>query len=347
MINFSKISNWKPSKNALEIETIDAHTEGEPLRVVIKGFPSLKGNTILEKRNHIIKNYDHIRKAIMLEPRGHADMYGAVITESEKKSSDFGVIFMHNDGYSTGCGHAVIAISKILAETGAIKITEPETEINMDVPSGTIKAFVEVKNKVAHSVRFINVPSFVEKMDAKIIIPDLGDINYDLAFGGAYYAIVNADEVGLDSQDLKTGSVIDLGMKIKNAITKEVKIKHPNIVEMNFLYGTIFTFPPSNKNNHSKNICVFANGEVDRSPTGTGVSARAAVHFARNEIKLNETIKIESIIGSTFEVKVIEKIKIGPLNGVIPEVKGTANITGKNTFWIDSSDTIGEGFMLR
>ena len=294
-----------------------------------------------------IKNYDYIRKAIMLEPRGHADMYGAIITEPEKKSSDFGVIFMHNDGYSTGCGHAVIAISKILAETGAIKITEPETEINMDVPSGTIKAFVEIKNKTAHSIRFINVPSFVERMGAKILIPKLGNINYDLAFGGAYYAIVNADEVGLDPQDLETSSVIDLGMKIKNAIAKKVKIKHPNIVEMNFLYGTIFTFPPTNINNHSKNICVFANGEVDRSPTGTGVSARAAVHFARNEIKLNETIKIESIIGSTFEVKVIEKIKIGPLNGVIPEVIGTANITGKNTFWIDSSDNIGEGFMLR
>ena len=347
MINLSKISNWKPSKNVIEIKTIDAHTEGEPLRVVIKGFPSLKGNTILEKRNHIIKNYDHIRRAIMLEPRGHADMYGAIITEPEKKSSDFGVIFMHNDGYSTGCGHAVIAISKILAETGAIKITEPETEINMDVPSGTIKAFVKIKNEIAYSIRFINVPSFVEKMDAKILIPKLGNINYDLAFGGAYYAIVNADEVGLDRQRLETSNVIDLGMKIKNAIAKEVKIKHPNIVEMNFLYGTIFTFSAINKNNHSKNICVFANGEVDRSPTGTGVSARAAVHFAKNEIKLNETIKIESIIGSTFEVKVIEKIKIGPLNGVIPEVKGTANITGKNTFWIDSSDNIGEGFMLR
>ena len=347
MIDFTKILSWKPSKNFLEIKTIDAHTEGEPLRVVIKGFPTLKGKTILEKRNNIIKDYDHIRKAIMLEPRGHADMYGAVITEPEKKSSDFGVIFMHNDGYSTGCGHAVIAISKILIETGAIETIEPETEINMDVPSGTIKSFVEVKNKIVQSIRFINVPSFVEKMDAKIFIPKVGNINYDLAFGGAYYAIVSADEVGLTHLATKTSNVIELGMKIKKAIANEVEIKHPYIVEMNFLYGTIFTFDPINKSNHSKNICVFANGEVDRSPTGTGVSARAAVHFARNEIKLNETIKIESIIGSTFEVKVIEKIKIGSLNGIIPEVRGTANIIGKNTFWIDPLDNIGEGFMLR
>lgn len=347
MIDFSKISNWKPSKNFLEIKTIDAHTEGEPLRVVISGFPNLEGNTILEKRNHIIQNYDHIRKAIMLEPRGHADMYGAIITEPEKNSSDFGVIFMHNDGYSTGCGHAVIAISKILIETSAIDIVEPETEINMDVPSGTIRSFVEVKNKIIQSIRFINVPSFVEKMDAKIFIPKYGNINYDLAFGGAYYAIVNADSVGLNNDSTTTSNVIELGMKIKNAIASEVKIKHPNMDEMNFLYGTIFTFNPINKNNHSKNICVFANGEVDRSPTGTGVSARAAVHFARNEINVNETIKIESIIGSTFEVKVIDKIKIGDVNAIIPEVKGNANIIGKNTFWIDPSDSIGQGFMLR
>ena len=346
MIDISTISKWSPKNKWLEIKTIDAHTEGEPLRIVISGIPFLKGRTVLEKRNHMMKKFDHVRKAIMLEPRGHADMYGAIIVEPDKKKSDFGVIFMHNEGYSTGCGHAVIAISKVLVETGVIKLNEPETEINMDVPSGTIKAFVKTKNKKVNSVRFINVPSFVEKLDAEISTPKFGLIKYDLAFGGAYYAIVNSSNLDLRS-DSTLGAFIDVGMEIKNSIIRETNIEHPTITDMNFLYGIIFTFEPLDKNNHSRNVCVFANGEVDRSPTGTGVSARAAVHFKRGEIKLNETLTIESILGSTFKVSVLRETKLGSLNAIIPEVEGTANIVGKNTFWIDPDDDIGKGFMLR
>ena len=346
MIDISTISKWSPKNKWLEIKTIDAHTEGEPLRIVISGIPFLKGKTVLEKRNHMMKKFDHVRKAIMLEPRGHADMYGAIIVEPDKKNSDFGVIFMHNEGYSTGCGHAVIAISKVLVETGVIKLNEPETEINMDVPSGTIKAFVKTKNKKVNSVRFINVPSFVEKLDAEISTPKLGLINYDLAFGGAYYAIVNGSNLGLSSGST-IGEFIDVGMDIKNSIIRETEIEHPTITDMNFLYGTIFTFEALDKKNHSRNVCVFANGEVDRSPTGTGVSARAAVHYKRGEIKLNETVAIESILGSTFKVSVLRETKLGSLNAIITEVEGTANIVGKNTFWIDPDDDIGQGFMLR
>ena len=158
-------------------------------------------------------------------------------------------------------------------------------------------------------------------------------------------AIVNADNLELDTNNINM--VIKVGMLIKNSINNQVKILHPQESEMNFLYGTIFTFKPKNKNNHSRNICVFANGEIDRSPTGTGVSARAAVHYARDEISLDETITIESIIGSTFEVSVIEETKIGDKNAVIPQVVGTANIIGKNTFWIDPLDEKGQGFFLR
>ena len=346
MIDISSISKWSPKNKWLEINTIDAHTEGEPLRIVISGLPILKGETVLEKRNYMMKKFDYVRKAIMLEPRGHADMYGAIIVEPDKKDSDFGVIFIHNEGYSTGCGHAVIGISKVLVETGVIKLNEPKTEINMDVPSGTIKAFVKSKNKKVSSVRFINVPSFVEKLDAEIMTPTLGLIKYDLAFGGAYYAIVNGRNFNL-SINSTISEFIDIGMEIKHTIIKEVKIEHPTIADMNFLYGTIFTFKPLDKKNHSRNVCVFANGEIDRSPTGTGVSARAAVHFKRGEIKLKETLTIESILGSTFKVSVLEEASLGSLNAIIPEVEGTANIVGKHTFWIDPDDDIGKGFMLR
>ena len=186
MINVSKVLSWKPPDNWLEIKTIDAHTGGEPLRIIIDGYPELSGNSMLEKRKDAKDRFDYIRKALMLEPRGHADMYGAIITEPEKDDSDFGVIFMHNDGYSTGCGHAVLAIAKTFVETGLIKKIEPETMIKMDVPSGQITAFAQVDNGNVHGARFINVPSFVEYLDAEIEIPVYGKIKYDLAFGGAY-----------------------------------------------------------------------------------------------------------------------------------------------------------------
>ena len=347
MTNVSKILEWRPPSEWLEIKTIDVHTGGEPLRIIIDGYPTLSGNTILEKRKCAKENFDFIRKALMLEPRGHADMYGVIITEPETDEADFGVIFMHNDGYSTGCGHAVIAVTKTFVETGLIKPIEPETMIRMDVPSGHIKAFAQVENGNVISARFINVPSFVELLDAEIEVPDYGKIKYDLAFGGAYYAIVNTNDLGLEFEPKDVNEIINFGMSIKRAVIEKEEIMHPTEPEMNFLYGTIFTSKPKNQNNHSRNICVFANGEVDRSPTGTGVSARAAVHYARKEINLGDPITIESIIGSTFTVSVLEETKIGKKDAVIPQVLGTANITGMNTFWIDPLDEKGQGFILR
>jgi len=348
MINVSKVLSWEPPDNWLEIKTIDAHTGGEPLRIIIDGYPELSGNTILEKRKDAKDRFDYIRKALMLEPRGHADMYGAIITEPEKDDSDFGVIFMHNDGYSTGCGHAVLAITKTFVETGLIEKTEPETMIKMDVPSGQIAAFAQVDNGNVQGARFINVPSFVEHLDAEIEIPVYGKIKYDLAFGGAYYAIINVDDnISIDFQPENITEIIKMGMSIKRSISDKVEIKHPLEPDMNFLYGVIFSFSPEIKDNHSRNICVFANGEVDRSPTGTGVSARAAIHYARNELSLDQPIKIESIVGSTFQVSVIKETIINGKGAIIPQVVGTANVISKNVFWIDPKDEIGKGFTLR
>ena len=215
MINVSKVLSWEPPDNWLEIKTIDAHTGGEPLRIIIDGYPELSGNTILEKRKDAKDRFDYIRKALMLEPRGHADMYGAIITEPEKDDSDFGVIFMHNDGYSTGCGHAVLAITKIFVETGLIEKNEPETMIKMDVPSGQITAFVQVDKDYVYGARFINVPSFVEFLDAEIELPFYGKIKYDLAFGGAYYAIIDVDDIGIDFKPENITEIIKMGMLIK------------------------------------------------------------------------------------------------------------------------------------
>ena len=347
MINISKINNWTPPKNWQEIKTIDAHTGGEPLRIIIDGYPDLVGQTLLEKRTYAQKNHDNFRKAFLWEPRGHADMYGAIIVEPDTSGADFGVIFIHNEGYSTGCGHAVIALTKVIVETGLIPMMEPETEVKMDTPSGFIQSFAQVKNDEVTGVRFQNVPSFVQALDAEVDVLGFGKIKYDLAFGGAFYAFVDVSQVGLDCTEEYHNALVDVGKKIKQAVMDKVSMAHPTEPDMNFLYGTIFTGSAKDPNHHSRNVCIFADGQVDRSSTGTGVSARAAIHYARGEIKIGESITIESIIGSTFTVKVAESSSLGPYDAVIPEVGGNAHITGKNTFWIDPDDPLKGGFILR
>ena len=347
MIKLDQTNQFKPPEEWLEIQTIEAHTGGEPLRIITNGYPELKGKTLLEKRDDAYKNHDNIRTAIMWEPRGHADMYGAIIVEPDTPGADFGVIFIHNEGYSTGCGHAVIALTKVFVETNLISKAESEIEVKIDVPSGLVRSYAQIKNGEVVSVRFQNVPSFVQSLNAEVDVPGLGNIKYDLAFGGAFYAFVDVNQVGLDCTEKNQNRLIAKGMQIKNAIIKEVKMVHPTESDMNFLYGTIFTGSPKNPNHHSRNVCIFAEGELDRSPTGTGVSARAAIHHARGEIDIGESIMIESIIGSTFSVKVEETTVFGQYNAVIPEVTGNAFITGKNKLWINPNDPLKNGFVLR
>ncbi len=347
MIEIKKIKNWNPPDGWTEFQTIDAHTEGEPLRIILSGYPELKGKTILEKRTDAQNHHDELRKALIWEPRGHADMYGAIIVEPDTTGADFGVIFIHNEGYSTGCGHAVIALTKVFVETGLISINEPETEVKMDVPSGFIKSYAKVKNEQVTGVRFENVPSFVQSLDTEVDVPGLGMIKYDLAFGGAFYAFVDVAQLDLDCKPEYQNQLIETGMKIKHAVMDSVEMVHPLEPDMNFLYGTIFTDVSKNPSHHSRNVCIFAEGEVDRSPTGTGVSARVAIIHAKGEIKVGESIIIESIIGSTFSVKIVATTTFGDYDAVIPEVSGNAYITGKNTFWINQEDPLKDGFILR
>jgi len=340
-------AKWKIPQSGIEIETIDAHTEGEPLRVILKGFPSLPGKTILEKRRFAKANYDHLRTALMWEPRGHADMYGCVITPPERPESDFGVLFLHNEGYSTMCGHGIIAVTKVVLEAGIIEKKSPETIIKIDTPAGLITAFARIEKKKIISVYFHNVPSFVVKLDAHVQIPEIGEVNYDIAFGGAFYAFVSADELGISLNPKSFRRLIDVGMKIKHAIMDTQSIQHPFEKDLNFLYGTIFIGATEDPNLHSRNVCIFAEGEVDRSPTGTGVSARIALHYARHEVELNQSVEIESIIGSRFKVKALKQIGFGPYDAVIPMVEGRTHITGQHKFLIEPDDELKHGFILR
>ena len=347
MIKVNKLKSWNPPDGWMEFQTVDAHTEGEPLRIILSGYPELKGKTLLEKRTDAQNHHDELRKALIWEPRGHADMYGAIIVEPDSTGADFGVIFIHNEGYSTGCGHAIIALTKVFVETGLIAMNEPETEVKMDVPSGFIKSYAKVKNGQVTGVRFENVPSFIQSLDTEVDVPGLGTINYDLAFGGAFYAFVDVAQLGLDCTPEYQNLLIETGMKIKHAIMDSVEMVHPLEPDMNFLYGTIFTSESKDPNHHSRNVCIFADGEVDRSPTGTGVSSRAAILLSKGEVKVGESIIIESIIGSTFSVKIVATTTFGNYDAVIPEVSGNAFITGKNAFWINPEDPLKGGFILR
>jgi trans-L-3-hydroxyproline dehydratase len=343
-------SNFSPSKEWLTIKTIDMHTGGEPLRIIIEGFPLPMGKSVLERRSYCKDHYDHLRKMLMFEPRGHADMYGCLLVPPNDDQADFGILFMHNEGYSTMCGHAIIAISTLAVIMQWIQVQEGDNVLKIDAPCGRITSYVAVKSGKVSGVRFHCVPSFVVGLDKTVQVKGFGKVTYDLAYGGAFYAYVdmakNRFEFDLDAKSYR--SLIDMGMAIKHAVIKEdSQIFHPFEDDLGFLYGTIFIGESDTPEVDSKNICVFAEGEVDRCPTGSGVSGRMAIHRTRNQIDFGKVMSIEGIVGSVFKGAIVSEEAYGPYKAVIPQIEGTAHITGTHTFILDPDDPIRNGFILR
>ncbi len=339
---------YRPGEGLLQIRTIDLHTGGEPLRVVLDGFPLPPGRNVLERRRHVRAHCDHLRRALMHEPRGHADMYGCLLVPPNDDGADFGVIFMHNEGYSTMCGHATIALGRLAVEMGWVEARAPTTEVVIDAPCGRLRVFVSLSEKKVRQVAFLGVPSFVLALDQKVEVPGLGSVSYDLAYGGAFYAYVSATDIGLELVPANYRTLIAAGMAIKRAVQQcDDRIRHPFEEELSFLYGTIFIGEPASEGVDSRNVCIFAEGEVDRSPTGSGLSGRLAIHYARGEIGLGQHMRVESIVGSVFEGSIEETLTYGPYQAVVPRVAGQAWITGLHTFLIDPADPFREGFFLR
>ena len=336
-----QLSSWQPPEHWRRITTIEMHTGGEPLRVIVHGLPSIEGRTVLEKRRFFHQHYDDLRTGLMWEPRGHADMYGAVLTSST--DADFDVFFLHNEGYSTMCGHAIIALTKLVVETQMVD----KHEITFNVPAGRIVARASVSSGKVTEASFRNVPSFLYLRDQRVDVDGIGSVEFDVAYGGAFYAFVSAQAVGLELTPENFERIIDYGRRIKHGVMNQFPINHPFEEDLSFLYGTIFTAPAINPAHHSRNACIFAEGELDRSATGSGVSARAALHFAKGELGLNERVTIESILGSTMSVEVVEVTQFGPYDAVIPQVSGTASITGRNEFYFDPDDPFRNGFIFR
>jgi proline racemase len=340
--------HWEPPAGWDRIRTLDAHAGGEPLRIVTGGLPPVEGETILEKRRYMQTHLDEYRTALMWEPRGHADMYGAVVTDPVTDGADFGVLFCHNDGYSTMCGHGVVALARAAVETGSVDPTPPATTVGMDTPAGRVTASVETgPDGTPGSVTFENVPSFVSGTDCTVAVPDIGTVSYDLAYGGAFYAYCDAAELGVA---LEAGSVADLvrvGRAIKERIREVRDPDHPGAEDLGFLYGTILRGEAESEAADSRNVCVFADGEVDRSPTGTGVSGRVALRAAAGDLDPGEAFTVESIVGSTFTGRFEERTTVGDHDAVVPRITGDAHIVGRSEFVMDPSDPLEEGFLLR
>jgi trans-L-3-hydroxyproline dehydratase len=274
-------------------------------------------------------------------------MYGCIVTPPVSPDADIGILFMHNEGYSTMCGHGIIGIAKVALETGLLPMEAPETTIRIDTPAGLVTAHARVSGATVTSVRFHNVPSFVLALDETVDVPGLGTIRYDIAFGGAFYAFVNAGDAGVECTPVHFRHLIEKGTAIKKAIMASRAVPHPFERDLSFVYGTIFVGPPLSDDAHSRNVCVFAEGEVDRCPTGTGVSARLAIRLARDEIRVGEPMVVESIIGTRFTGRIVETTTFGPYPAIIPEVEGAAYITGRHEFLIDPNDPLKMGFILR
>lgn len=320
----------------MQFRTIDAHTGGEPLRLIVDGWPEPQGKTILEKRDYAKRKQDHLRRVLMFEPRGHADMYGALMTKPERADSDTGVLFMHNEGYSLMCGHGIIAVTKILVERGLM----PGPAITYDAPAGQIKAQYRGGN-----VSFLNVPSFVLAAGVPVTV-GARTMRVDVAFGGAFYAIVDAEAAGLAVVPEKLPELRAMGDVISRAVEKLVKVVHPTEPGLNSVYGTIFTGPPDAEGADLKNVTIFADKEVDRSPCGTGTCAVLAVLDAMGLANQERPFVHESIVGSTFSARVASRTTVGDYAAIVPELTGTASITGDHSFIVEKDDLFPKGFRL-
>lgn len=334
--------------------TLEMHTAGEPLRVVCSGFPALFGASILDRRRDAMDNWDHLRVALMAEPRGHGDMYGAVLTEPATDDGHFGVLFLHNDGWSTMCGHGIVALATAAVEQGWIGTEASEgaeIEVRFDTPAGRVaaRALCAAAGRVA-SVTFRNVPSFVVALDQVLDAPTLAaaPIPYDLAFGGAFYAYVPAASLELALDRAHGPAIVDMGRRLKHALLAswdDGVLRHPRTDEdpeardLEFLYGVIFV-------DGDRQACVFADGELDRSPTGTGVAGRAALWAARGE-DLGAFREVRSVIDSSFQVRIVaSQVLPGGVEAVVPEVRGRAATIGCSEFWLDPDDPLGAGFFV-
>ncbi|MER8634740.1 proline racemase family protein [Mesorhizobium sp. M1365] len=332
----------------MTLTVVDMHTGGEPLRIVTGGYPDILKGTILEKRAYVRDHLDHLRKILMFEPRGHYDMYGALLVEPDLPGADLAVLFMHNEGYSTMCGHAIVALGRYAVDERLVAPREPMTTVNIEAPCGLISAAVEVRDGKAGAVSFESVPAFLFAGDQRIELPGYGPVGFDVAYGGAFYALADCRQFGLEFGRNRVRDFVDAATALSDKLKAELPLSHPDHANLAFLYGTILTDgQDAFSDTPTKNICVFAEAEVDRSPTGSGVTARLAAMHAKGQIEIGRTRLFESIAGSRFSGAVVRTATAGPHDAIIARVGGRAYYSGRAEFIVEDDDELGRGFLLR
>ena len=335
-----------------EIRTTDYHTAGEPFRIVAKPPVEIVGDTVANRRVYAMASaeVDGLRKLLCFEPRGHADMYGCFITPPDDDGADFGVLFWHKDGFSTACGHGTIALGVWAIESGKVAI-DPSgvTDVVIDVPSGRVTARVHTKGAVIESVDFVNVASYHMHSDISVDT-SLGALTVDVSFGGAIYAQLDVAQIGLSVTPERYGEIIAIGREIKWALNDSEYAEHPTDSRLSGIYGTIVyedLAPDADGVKRQRNATIFADGEVDRSPCGSGTCARLATLVEKKQLKIGEVLKHDSIVDSQFLGVAKAQVTSDGYDAILPQVTGMAYKTGESVFTVDPRDPLTPGFVLR
>lgn len=341
-------------KPGVAIETVEMHTGGEPVRIITAGYPPVKGATILEKRRYAREHLDHLRRMLVFEPRGHKDMYCVVPVEPDDERADLAVLFMHNEGYSTMCGHAVIALGRWAIDSGIVEPAGDPTVVRIQCPCGLVTARVAIGTSAdgavcTGEVSFESVPAFAHTLDAFLEVPGYGPVTLDIGYGGAFYAVLPAASLGLDVRRSPIRDLVDAGDAVTRAVTRKLPVEHPDDPDLGFVYGTILTDggQGSSHEEPSANVCIFADGQVDRSPTGSGAAARMALMAARGTIAPGQPVYFESLTRAVFVARELARGKLGKRDTVSVEVTGRAHYTGTACFTAEPDDMLAGGFLLR
>lgn len=325
--------------------TIDTHTGGNPTRTLISGLPELKGATMSEKMLHMQKEYDWIRNLLMNEPRGHDVMSGVLLTDPCHPEADIGVIYIETGGYLPMCGHDTIGVCTALVEAGLIPVQEPVTSIKMDTPAGLVKAEIKVENGKAKEVSFCNVPAFLLK-SVSVDVEGIGIVEADIAYGGNFYGIIDAQSVGLELTPENASKIIEKAIKIRNTINEKMDVVHPQYPFIRSLTHIEFFTEPTHEEADVKNTVVVPPGGIDRSPCGTGTSAKLSVLYSKKEIGIKEEFVHESIVGSLFRGEILETADVQGVEAVITRITGSAWLMGMHRFFYNEEDPLKEGFLL-
>lgn len=333
------------------ISSVEAHAAGCPLRVITGGFPMIPGNTVVEKTRFLRDEMDHLRTAVLFEPRGHSGMCATVITESSFPGADLGMLILEPQGYVPMCGHCTIATCTVLVETGMVQVQEPVTHINLETLAGLVEARVSVEDGRARSVTIRNVPAFLYEKDVKLETAQFGELLLDIAYGGMYYLLVPAESVGLTLKEGELDRIIASGISIRDDALEQLNIVHPGLDDraQSHYGGTMqvqFYGPPTHPEAHSKNVVVIPPNSIDRSPCGTGTCSRLAALYASGKIGLGEEFVYESYIGTTFRVRAIAETTVGNYPAIVPELTGSGHVTAMHQFVLDPEDPLKHGFLM-